>query len=271
MAPSVVDSITHTTENLSFSSKKATSTAQTKPLVSKGSLDTLGKFDVTPVIGTEFPKDIKIVDLLNAPNSDDLIRDLAILISQRGVVFFRDQDITIEQQKQLGDRLGRLSGKPESSGLHIHPTTWEGSELGDEISVIDADKARSYYKYTRDRSQFASTGWHADITFERVPSDYAILKLKKIPKVGGDTLWASGYEVYDRLTPAYKKFLEGLTATHSGERFQAVADRIGEKIRIQRGSPENGTSETDRGLVNTHPVVRTNPVTGWKSVYVNRA
>ena len=38
--------------------------------------------------------------------------------------------------------------------------------------------------------------WHADITFEPVPSDYAILKVHTLPSfkgqvTGGDTLWAS--------------------------------------------------------------------------------
>ena len=50
--------------------------------------------------------------------------------------------------------------------------------------------------------RFASEGWHADITIQRIPSDYAILKIIKTPEdVGGDTLWASRYEAYDRLSP----------------------------------------------------------------------
>ena len=36
-----------------------------------------------------------------------------------------------------------------------------------------------------------SANWHADITFEPVPSDYAILKVHTLPETGGDTLWAS--------------------------------------------------------------------------------
>lgn len=54
------------------------------------------------------------------------------------------------------------------------------------------------------------------ITFERVPSDYAILKITHTPEdqTGGDTLWASGYEVYDRLSPAIQKLADGLTAVH---------------------------------------------------------
>lgn len=52
------------------------------------------------------------------------------------------------------------------------------------------------------------------ITFEHVPSDYAILKMTVVPETGGDTIWASGYEAYDRLSPAWKRFAESLTATH---------------------------------------------------------
>jgi hypothetical protein len=44
-----------------------------------GSLDQFQKFDVTPVIGTEFKEGVQLASLLSAPNSDELIRDLAIL------------------------------------------------------------------------------------------------------------------------------------------------------------------------------------------------
>jgi alpha-ketoglutarate-dependent taurine dioxygenase len=37
-------------------------------------------------------------------------------------------------------------------------------------------------------SKFASNSWHADITFEPVPSDYAILKIHTLPPTGGDTV-----------------------------------------------------------------------------------
>jgi hypothetical protein len=36
-------------------------------------------FDVTPVIGREFSETLQLKDLLDAPNSDELIRDLAVL------------------------------------------------------------------------------------------------------------------------------------------------------------------------------------------------
>ena len=54
----------------------------------------------------------------------------------------------------------------------------------------------------------------SSITFERVPSDYAILKITDLPEAGGDTLWASGYELYDRLSPTIQKVVDGLEAVH---------------------------------------------------------
>lgn len=79
-----------------------------------------------------------------------------------------------------------------------------------------------------------------------------------------DTLWASGYEIYDRISEPYQRFLEGLTATFAQPAFNEVADRSGFKLYDKpRGAPENVGSE----LKAVHPVVRTNPVTGWKSIF----
>ena len=82
--------------------------------------------------------------------------DSRATVSQRGVVFFRDQDINIEEQKLLGTKLGELTGKPASSKLHIHPVTEESSELGDEISVISSERNRKYIIPTSDRSQLSA-------------------------------------------------------------------------------------------------------------------
>ena len=80
------------------------------------------------------------------------------------------------------------------------------------------------------------------------------------------SLWASGYELYDRFSLAYRKFLEGLTATFIGEGFLKAERENPAKIKIYgeaRGSPQNVGSH----LKAVHPLVRTNPVTGWKSIY----
>ncbi|KAL2177539.1 uncharacterized protein P884DRAFT_307684 [Thermothelomyces heterothallicus CBS 202.75] len=246
-----------------------------EPLKLSGALDHLEYFDVTPVIGREYVN-VDLVELLRAPNSDELLRDLAITISQRGVVFFRKQDnLTDDLQKELVDRLGKLSGKPATSGLHIHPVSNSAREHGtkdDQISVISSEQAKKLYSdrfqgFLGGGGKYRQSGknqWHSDITFEPVPSDYALLRLTQLPKTGGDTLWASGYELYDRISPTLRRFLDTLTAHYAQPLFNETAKRNNFSIyTAERGAPENVGDSLDA----VHPVVRTNPVTGWKSVF----
>ncbi|KAK6076297.1 TfdA family Taurine catabolism dioxygenase TauD [Seiridium cupressi] len=238
-----------------------------EPLKSSGILDQYKHFEVTPVIGREFV-DVDLAEWLRAPNSDELLRELAITISRRGVVFFRKQDnITNELQKELVQRLGQLTGKPESSTLHIHPVANSGRDHGgkdDEISVISSALAKQIYSKTLQKTQNQRKQWHSDITFEPVPSDYALLRLTQLPKTGGDTLWASGYELYDRISKPLQGFLDTLTGYYAQPGFGEAAGKNGFKLFSgARGSPDN----VGDVLEATHPVIRTNPVTGWKSVF----
>ncbi|PQE20851.1 Taurine catabolism dioxygenase protein [Rutstroemia sp. NJR-2017a BBW] len=240
------------------------------PMKLTGALDKFESFDLTPVIGKEFPK-ANLAEWLQAPNSEELIRDLAVTVSQRGVVFFRAQDdLTNDLQKELCQKLGELTGKPVDSTMHIHPISNKSFQCNkdDEISVISNDLATKIFTDRQTehhkKTQSLKKGWHSDITFEPVPSDYAILKLTDLPALGGDTLWASGYEVYDRFSPAYQKFLDGLTATYAQPLFtQAAKDHKFKLYDSPRGSPLNVGTE----LTAEHPVIRTNPVTGWKTVF----
>ncbi|THV49455.1 hypothetical protein BGAL_0194g00140 [Botrytis galanthina] len=241
-----------------------------KPLVNNGVLDQFEHSDLTPVIGRVFDEKVQLKEFLSPSTSEELFKDLALTISDRGVVFFTNQDINPEQMKAVIERISKAAGSPESSTLHIHPLTEQSSELGDQVSVISSTKQAKGGGLTHqlsDVSRFASTGWHADITFERVPSDYAMLKIHTLPETGGDTLWASGNEIYERLSPKMKEMLEGLTATHDASFFHDEARRLGQDIREDmRGSPLNIGKE----LSAVHPVVRTNPVTGKKSLFINQ-
>ncbi|KAJ6133555.1 hypothetical protein N7471_008770 [Penicillium samsonianum] len=243
-----------------------------EPLKSSGSLKEYENFNATPIIGTEFP----YVQLTEILKDETKIRDLAILVSQRGVVLFRDQNISSEEQKVLGQKLGELSGKPSTSKLHRHAVANskrgiavdENGHLDDEISVISSEVNRKLYgdRYKPYNGRLASQGWHADITFERVPSDYALLKITDVPEdqSGGDTLWASGYELYDRLSPSIQKLAEELKVVHYQPAFNNIAKEHGiDLIEGDRGAPEN----TGFDFKATHPLIRTNPVTGWKSLF----
>ena len=181
--------------------------------------------------------------------------------------------MTNELQKQLVQRLGQLSGKPATSTLHIHPILNNTSEFGvadAQISVISSEARKQIYKHEialhKAKKRYDSALWHSDIQFESVPADYSSLRLIKLPSTGGDTLWASGCELFNRFSPAYQKFLEGLTATFTGHSFVEAAEANPDGVKIceePRGSPQN----IGRALRAVHPVIRTNPVTGWKSVF----
>lgn len=262
------------------------------PQIKSGALDGKFKFEeTTPVIGREYPSVNIVDDLLNAPNADELIRDLAITstlakcsfihptnistVSERGVVFFRAQDnLTNDLQKKLVHRLGQLTGKPADSTLHIHPVLNNTSEFGvddAEISTISSLARKKIFKHEQTGRQaghrrYDAAQWHSDIQFEPVPADYTSLRLTQLPQSGGDTLWASGYEIYDRFSRAYQGFFETLTATFVGDGFIRAAEADPARVKLyeaERGSPLN----VGKTLSAVHPVVRTNPVTGWKSIF----
>jgi hypothetical protein len=80
-----------------------------KPLSYSGLLDSYTHSDLTTIIGTEY-EGLQVVDLLSAKNSDALIRDLAVTISRRGVVFLRNQDVTPQQMRELMEKITELAG-----------------------------------------------------------------------------------------------------------------------------------------------------------------
>ena len=77
-------------------------------------------------------------------------------------------------------------------------------------------------------------------------------------------MWTSSYGLLERVSPAYRQFLEGLTVTMAQTAYeQSCRDKQIELYTKPRGSPLN----VGRALAATHPMVRTNPVTGWKGLF----
>ncbi|KAK4517174.1 uncharacterized protein ATC70_000506 [Mucor velutinosus] len=195
-------------------------------------------FDMTPVLGTT------IEGLQLSQLTDQQKSDLALLAAERGVVFFPNQDIDPYQGVEFGKYFGRL---------HIHNTTGHPENLPEVTSIFHDETNPQVVKYLEARS--ADEAWHSDITYENQPAGLTFLKIDTLPPMGGDTLWASAYEAYDRLSPAMQKFVEGLEAVHDGQIHQDRSRRAGTFIR--------------RDFVESiHPVVRTHPLTGWKGLFV---
>ncbi|KAG0243345.1 hypothetical protein B0O80DRAFT_379527 [Mortierella sp. GBAus27b] len=192
------------------------------------------RIDYSPKLGTEL-HGINLSQL-----TDQQSEELAAFIAERGVVFFRNQDdLDNKEHVRLGKRWGPL---------HIHPFVAH-NQKDPEIIVLDSRLSPPSRFNTND-------SWHSDVSFEPAPASFSILKFEEIPESGGDTIWSNGYELYDDLSQPVKTLLEGLTATHSSDIFKLLVQTHGRKTF---------------GKLNdsVHPVIRTNPVTGWKSVYTN--
>jgi len=118
---------------------------QREPLKNSGSIDYLEYVDSTPIIGREYPT-AKLKDILDAPNANEQIRDLAITICERGVVFFRapQDDLSIEEQKRFTVLLGELTGRPKENGLHIHPLFPDVNN----VPMADGSKDENMYANT---------------------------------------------------------------------------------------------------------------------------
>lgn len=189
------------------------------------------------------------------------MRDLAVLVSRRGVCFFRGQNIDPDDMMVLARRIGELSGRPAQSNMCIHPVSEYTPELintpkTQTISAERQNKGGGIRRVHDDLSKWASVAWHSDVSFENVPSDYSMLKVNILPEAGGDTLWVSAYDVLDRMSPNFVGYLETLSAEHNAEFFHKEAENLGLKVRddIERGNPLN-KGDT---LIAHHPVIRTN-------------
>ncbi|KAK2749777.1 hypothetical protein FQN55_003013 [Onygenales sp. PD_40] len=198
---------------------------------------------LTPRVGTEI-KGLQLSQLTDVQKNE-----LALLIAERGVVVFRDQDfkdIGPARQKEFGTYFGKL---------HVHPV---GSTVKDHIEFhnIYLGPDNLYRAQTRS-SKLTTTGYHSDVSYEHQPPGITLLTLLSVPSTGGDTGWVSQVASYERLSEPIKKLLEGLKAEHSGFPQAEEARRNGKFVRREPVKSE-------------HPIVRVHPVTGEKALFVNR-
>ncbi|SKA01100.1 taurine dioxygenase [Enhydrobacter aerosaccus] len=187
---------------------------------------------LTPAIGAE----VSGIDL-GGPLSNRQVSDLHDALMTHQTLFFRDQQMTVEQHKALG----RLFGE-----LLVHPAAKAELEGHPEIRVVHAD----------DKTETA-TGevWHSDMSCEPEPPMGSILYMHETPETGGDTAFANMYLAYETLSEPIKRLCEGLTALHTSAHVYS----------------RNAYGRADKKFPEAvHPVVRTHPETGRKSLFVNR-
>ena len=192
---------------------------------------------VTPLIGAE----VSGVDLAR-PLSDNELGLVRQALLDHLVLFFRGQDLTIEQHKAFG----RLFGE-----LHIHPAR--------DRNGIEGHPEILHVKAGPESTRVNGDDWHSDVSCDAEPPMGSILRLFEVPPSGGDTLFANMYAAHDALSAPMQAFLSGLTAVHDGG--PNYVDR----------ARRAGIYKPDKVFpAHEHPVVRTHPETGRKALFVNR-
>ncbi|KAL2783451.1 hypothetical protein BJX66DRAFT_344932 [Aspergillus keveii] len=251
-----------------------TESEQSSPGIQKttGALTHFEYTEVSPALGREYYG----IQLSSIIDDNSILRDLAITVSERGVLFFKDQDIGPSELKRLVTRIGEVMGHPKEAGLHRSALSGQKDKhLGipeqddPHILIISSESQKKTLKDSlpAQTSKLASWGWHSDESHEKYPPAYTAFKIAKSPPTGGDTLYVSAYGLYDRLSKPFQKFAESLTGSlathHAAEYLRARENGVPFEEDVPRGHPENIGFEFKQ----SHPIVRTNPVTGWKSLF----
>lgn len=202
-----------------------------------------------------FVGEVEGVDL-GQPLSPDDVRAIDEGMDRYGVLVFRGQNISDDQQAAFSRNFGELERPGSASNI----TKPEDRRLGPEIADIsNLDKDQKVFGRD-DRQRFFNLGnrlWHSDSSFKPIPAKYSALSARVIPSSGGNTEFADMRAAYDALDDRTKAEIEGLVCEHS--------------LIWSRGLL--GFEVTDEERANFRPVrqslVRTNPATGRKSIYLS--
>ena len=165
------------------------------------------------------------------------------------VLFFRNQHLTPEQQRDFALQFG---------SIHVHPIVPHTGPCP-EVTVLEFGQDVDPHKRT------LADRWHTDVSWSPNPPIIGMLYAKIIPKQGGgDTLWANMVDIYKQeLTDEMKHMLSNLTAEHSLEivfkpSINATPAEIDKYMKAKEDNPPA-----------SHPVIREHPHTKEKCLYVN--
>jgi taurine dioxygenase len=192
-------------------------------------------------LGTKLDAQIRGLDLKQAMSPEIFSAFEAALIEHK-VLVLPDQHLTSAEHVAVSRMFG---------DLEVHPMRPQGDFP--EILVLDNHK---------DNPVLSTDVWHSDTTFRKNPTKYTILRCQIMPKIGGDTLWADMEAAYEGLSGTFKNMIEGLRAIHDFQNFRVLFKNTDEDRARLRRMEELFPNPS-------HPVVRTHPVTGRKSIYVN--
>ena len=195
---------------------------------------------LNPAIGAQ----INGVDMAQ-PLSADQVAVISAALVEHKVVFFREQNISQAQHIAFAANFGALEVHPFTKNLPDHP----------EIIRLHNDESTP---------PGATALWHSDVTWRQEPSLGSILLCRTCPPNGGDTLFANMELAYENLDDKTREEIDDLVAIHDFAGFR--------EGMFKRGASEEEIAAFNQKYpIAKHPVVRTHPVSGRKSIYVNRA
>ena len=164
------------------------------------------------------------------------------------VITFRAQALTLQDIMAVARRFGEPTHYPFVAAIANYPYIVE------------------IRKEPHETANFGGT-WHSDTTYQPRPPAATLLYAKEVPDFGGDTLFANQYLAYETLSPGLKAMLAGLKGVNS-----AGLKRRGGRAAIQGAHASMNTVrvENAEAYEGVHPIVRTHPETGRKSLYLSR-
>ena len=177
--------------------------------------------------------------------NEDAVAEIKEAWLEHKVLVFRDQEISTEAHIAFGKNFGDLEIHPFADNLEDHP----------EIIVLEAggDSPRQNYNAAKD--------WHIDVSFREKPPMGSILRGKVIPEKGGDTRFSNAAAAYENLDPEIKARVDELSAVNDYTKMFGPSTRFNSEE-----SHEENIKEYPPVL---HPVIRTHPETGKRSIFTN--
>ncbi|SAL77343.1 TauD/TfdA dioxygenase family protein [Caballeronia telluris] len=180
------------------------------------------------------------VSLADAVHDDGLFAEIRAALLKHRVVFLRDQEITRAEHVAFARRFGELEDHPVAGSDPEHP--------GLVRIYKNPDQPNDRYE----------NAWHTDATWRAAPPFGCVLRCVECPPVGGDTVWANMVLAYENLPEHIKTQIADLRARHSIEASFGAAMPIEKRLALKAQFPDA-----------EHPVVRTHPETGEKTLFVN--
>ncbi|MCB1743128.1 MAG: TauD/TfdA family dioxygenase [Gammaproteobacteria bacterium] len=187
---------------------------------------------------------------LKRPLSEAVCREIHTALMRHQVVFFRDQDVTPQEQAAFARNFGPLRKARRAA--------FETRDDSPEVSVIVNDRERPPY----------IDHYHADGMFRAAPEFGSILKAEQPPEIGGDTIFVSLTAAWRGLSETMRAALQDKIAIYDFMRLHSSP----EKARNWEGEARAGMIQTrDENPPVKHPLVPEHPVTGERCLYFSES